>query len=144
MMMRVCVEANTEMDAPPASIIEGSQDGAGSGTSLGALPRQSSESVPCALEVGNLAVERLDAGFCKLTRTAAVLAGIEVQKLPDLLQCEACPLRLPDEPKAAQIGFVIMPGAASSHGGPEQVPALVEADGFDTHAAGGRKCADGH
>src|SRR4051794_34097022 len=57
------------MGAPPASNIEGTQDGAGPGASCGAVPRQTPESIAGALECSDLAVERFNAGLRKLVDT---------------------------------------------------------------------------
>ena len=131
------------MDASPASNVEGSQDRAWPGASFPALPRQPPEGIAGTLKVGDLGVERLDAGLRKLAGTAAVLAGVQLQKLPDLLQREACRLRLPDEPQAAHVLPAVVPDPAPARRRPEQVPALVEPDRFDADAAGGGKLADG-
>jgi hypothetical protein len=95
------------MDAPPASNVKGTQDGAGPGASFGAILRRSPEGVSGALEVGDLGVERLDAGLRKLAGTGAILTGVQLQQLPDLLEREPRRLRLPDEPQAPHV----VPGA---------------------------------
>jgi hypothetical protein len=70
---------------------------------MGQGPRQSPKGVSGALEVGDLGVERLDAGLRKLAGTDAILTGVQLQQLPDLLQCKPRRLRLPDEPQAPHV-----------------------------------------
>lgn len=86
------------MDASPASNVEGTQDGTGPGASFSALPRQSPEGISGTLKVGDLGVERFDPSLRKLAGTAAIFTGVQLQKLPDLLEREPRRLRLPDEP----------------------------------------------
>ena len=71
-----------DLDASPASNVEGSQDRAWPGASFPALPRQPAEGVAGTLKVGDLGVERLDPGLRKLTGTAAVLAGVQIPEAP--------------------------------------------------------------
>jgi len=123
--------------------LKGRQDGAGPGTSCGALSRQPLKGIASPLKVGDLGVERLDAGLRKLAGTAAVFAGVQFQKLPDLLQREPRRLSLPDEAQAPHIRLAIVPDPAPSRRCPEQIPALVEPDRFDAYATGGGKLADG-
>ena len=119
------------------------KDGAWPGASFPALARQPPKGVAGTLKVGDLGVERLDAGLCKLAGTAAVFAGVQLQKLPDLLQREPCRLRLPDEPQPAHILPAVAPDPAPARRRPEQAPALVEADRLDAYAARGGELADG-
>src|SRR4028119_295223 len=116
-----------DMDASPASNVEGSQDRAWPGASFPALPRQPAEGVAGTLKVGDLGVERLDPSLRKLAGTGAILTGVQLQKLPDLLEREPRRLRLPDEPQPPHVVPAVVPDPAPARRRPEQVRALVEA-----------------
>ncbi len=95
------------------------------------------------MKVGNLGVERLDAGLRKLTGTAAVFTSIQIEEFPDLLERKPRCLRLPDEPQAAHVFPAVVPDPVPSRRRPEQALALVEPDRLDAYATGGGKLADG-
>jgi hypothetical protein len=56
---------------------------------------------------------------------AAVLIRVEFEKFPDLLQCEAGGLRLPDEAQAAQFVAAVPTDSGPARWGLKQGPALV-------------------
>src|SRR5690348_9951176 len=107
-----------------------------------ALARQPAERVARLFQLGDFLVERLHPRLRQLPRARPVLARVEVEKLLDLLQREARRLGLADEAQPAKIVAAVAPDFAVARWCLEEAPALIIADGFDTHAPGSGELSD--
>jgi hypothetical protein len=95
--------------------------------------RKLSKSIPCALKIGDLAVQRLDAAGRKLTGPGPILPRVQFKQFLYLFKRESRRLGFSNKPQASEILGSIMTIAALTRWLLKQSFALVEADGFDAH-----------
>src|SRR6185295_4374273 len=124
------------------SLLERGQDRARPGAARAAIPRQAAKRVTGTLQLGDAGIERFHPRVGEIARAAAVLAGVEVEQLLDLLEREPRGLRLLDEAQAPHVVRAVAADTIGAIGRLEQAAPLVEADRFHPHPAGRSKLAD--
>ena len=115
--------------------VERGEDWAGASARPGAGRGQAGERVAGLLKLGDLLVDRGDAGLSKLSSAGAVVGRVEVDQLLDLIEGETRRLSGADEAQPLEVlGTVAAYLTRRPRRLRPQPAALLIADGFDTHA----------